>query len=191
MGGVHVVDAITERTAATDSELLGSRDDRDFRVVFERHVDAIHAYVAARIGLADADDVVAETFATAWRERDRFRPDADSARPWLYGIATVLLRRHRAIEQRWIAGLRHDAVQGRGVDDRDLGAGIVDPVLVLALAQLSHAEREILLLVSLGDLTVAQAARAAGIGAVAARMRMHRARTRVIHFLKTDEEQRP
>src|SRR4051812_4741820 len=35
----------------------------------------------------DAFDVVAETFATAWRRRADLPADPDEVRPWLFGIA--------------------------------------------------------------------------------------------------------
>jgi DNA-directed RNA polymerase specialized sigma24 family protein len=58
--------------------------------VFDRHAAAIHGYIARRLGRDAADDLVAETFLVAFRQRggydpERCRPawpgpDANSAR---------------------------------------------------------------------------------------------------------------
>lgn len=48
-----------------------------------------------RLGRDAAEDVVAETFLVAFDRRHRYDPARPDARPWLYGIATNLIRRHR------------------------------------------------------------------------------------------------
>ena len=40
-----------------------------FAVLFERHAVSLHRYLVKRIGQADAEDVVGETFVTAFRSR--------------------------------------------------------------------------------------------------------------------------
>ena len=52
-----------------------------------------------------ADDLAAETFLTAFRRRHRFDPARGAVRPWLFGIATNLVARHRRAESRWYAAL--------------------------------------------------------------------------------------
>lgn len=173
---------------ATDAELFAEAaagDEAAFRVIFDRHVDAIRRYARARVAPEIADDVVAGTFAVAWSSRGTYDACADSCRPWLYGIASVLLKRHAAAERRWQNGLRHEALQAteRGTTD-DPGDGLVASDLRLAIARLSASEREVLLLVALGDLTVAAASRVIGISPVAARMRLHRARHQVAADLR-------
>ena len=64
-----------------------------FGAVFDRHATAIHGYIARRLGRDAADDLVAETFLVAFRQRASYHPDQPSARPWLYGIATRLISR--------------------------------------------------------------------------------------------------
>jgi len=74
--------------------LVGSLCDPElFAVVFRRHAPAVLQYVTRRIGAQAADDVVAETFLVAFRQRGSFRPDGRDCLPWLYGIATNLLGR--------------------------------------------------------------------------------------------------
>jgi RNA polymerase sigma-70 factor (ECF subfamily) len=176
---------------ASDATLLAAAcvgDDEAFRALFDRHVDAIHAYAAARVGPDDADDVVVETFAVAWRRRRDFRGDADSARPWLYGIASTLVRSRRSAEQRWQQLQLRVASQSTHHDQEP--ALPISADLRAAIAGLSHGEREVLLLVALGDLTIAAAAHALGIRSVTARMRLLRARRSVASHLQRNEDER-
>jgi hypothetical protein len=86
--------------ATTDAEAIGSPDPRRFELVFERHFDSIHRYLARRVGRDLADDLAAETFAVAFKSRRRYDAARADARPWLYGIASNLLRHHRRREER-------------------------------------------------------------------------------------------
>lgn len=47
-----------------------------------------------------ADDVLSETFLVAFKKRDSFNTAWDDARPWLFGIATNLLKKHHRTEAR-------------------------------------------------------------------------------------------
>ena len=71
-----------------------------FTVLFRRHAPHIQRYVVRRLGPDAADDIVAETFLLAFRHRDRYDAARADARPWLYGIATNLIGRHRRAEVR-------------------------------------------------------------------------------------------
>jgi RNA polymerase sigma-70 factor (ECF subfamily) len=176
----------------SDADLLHAASNGDveaFRRLFERHVDAIRGYLTARLGPDAADDVLVETFTAAWSSRARFRLDANSARPWLYGIATIHAKRHHAAEARWQLAAQAE----RQAADAERSPAPPIPgcsrKLADAIASLSQSEREILLLVALGDMTVAMAARAAGISSVAARMRLHRARRHVAGVLGSKGEE--
>ena len=85
-----------------DASVIGrSRNEPEvFEIVFRRYADQIQRYVSRRIGADAADDVVAETFLLAFRQRDRYDLSRASARPWLYGIATNLIGRYRRTEVR-------------------------------------------------------------------------------------------
>lgn len=84
---------------------LGPRTDYDlmrtslhqpevFAEIFERHAAAIHRYLSRRVGDL-ADDLLSETFLTAFRKRGDYRADRVDVRPWLYGIGANLIRRHQ------------------------------------------------------------------------------------------------
>jgi RNA polymerase sigma factor (sigma-70 family) len=90
MMGPGAVDASVMDDSVGDRETdLGSEW---FSILFENHVRDILAYFQRR--LADpalAADLAAETFATAFAHRGRYR-EASPALPWLYGIAKNELR---------------------------------------------------------------------------------------------------
>jgi RNA polymerase sigma-70 factor (ECF subfamily) len=62
--------------------------------------------VARRLGSDAADDVAAETFAAAFRDRKRFDASRGVVRAWLYGIATNYVSRYRRQEVREYLALR-------------------------------------------------------------------------------------
>src|SRR6516225_6531694 len=77
-----------------------------FTAVFDRHYVAVHRYLARRIGRDQADDLASQTFMLAFAHRGRYRDELGTARPWLLGIATNLLRADRRAEQRRLAMLQ-------------------------------------------------------------------------------------
>lgn len=76
------------RSHASDAELLASGSAEDFRLLYERHVRLVVAFVARRSRHADLVlDVVAETFARALEHRDQYDPARGPVIAWLLGIA--------------------------------------------------------------------------------------------------------
>ena len=158
-----------------------------FGAVFDRHAVAIHGYIARRLGPDAADDLVAEAFLVAFRKRADYDVGQPSARPWLYGIATRLISRHRRDEVRFfraIAQTGTDPAAGHGGDPvaeegiRHADAQAWRPRLALALASLSKADRDALLLVTDG-LRYDEAARALGIPPGTLSSRVARARRKL------------
>ncbi|RFU37762.1 RNA polymerase subunit sigma-70, partial [Actinomadura logoneensis] len=94
-----------ERPADAAVILESLREPERFALLFHRHAQAIGRYVTRRLGPGPAEDIVAETFLVAFRERRRFDTAGPDARPWLYGIATNLVRRHRRDEVRLLRAL--------------------------------------------------------------------------------------
>jgi RNA polymerase sigma factor (sigma-70 family) len=171
--------------AAPDAALIERswhEPDR-FSEVFDRHYDGIHGFVARRLGAALADDVAAETFLIAFDRRRRYDVGHADARPWLYGIASNLVARHRRAEvRRYRALARAGESQatdghGDGVAGR-LDAQALRARLAAALAEIAGRDREVLLLVAWAQLSLEEAAQALGIPAGTARSRLHRARRR-------------
>jgi DNA-directed RNA polymerase specialized sigma24 family protein len=81
-----------------------------FGALFDRHAPAISRYIARRLGPDAADDLVAETFLVAFRGRGRYDAGHADARPWLYGIATRLIGRHRRDEVRFFRAIARTGV---------------------------------------------------------------------------------
>ena len=142
-----------------------------FGAVFDRHAAAIHGYIARRLGRDAADDLVAETFLVAFRQRGGYDPDQPSARPWLYGIATRLVSRRRRDEVRFFRAIARtgidpaaDPVAEPVADEgiRRADARTLHRPLAGALAGLAAADRDALLLVADG-LSYAEAAQALGV----------------------------
>ncbi|WP_433337212.1 RNA polymerase sigma factor [Spirillospora sp. CA-294931] len=172
--------------ALSDAEVVRqSLDDPErFAELFDRHHRRIHAYVARRLGTQAADDIVAETFLAAFRRRASYDLDRPLARPWLYGIATTLIARHRRAEERHYRALQRtgadplpepmaDAVITRVVAESH------ERVLGGALAGLARGDRDVLLLVAWGGLTYEEVAQALEVPVGTVRSRLHRARRRV------------
>src|SRR5207248_11325061 len=102
-----------------------------------------------RVGPASADELAAETFAVAFRNRDRLHP-ARPVRPWLYGIAANLMRHHWRKERRMLRAYARSGVDPVFADE-DAAVERADAEarhreLAAALAELWKDEREILLL---------------------------------------------
>jgi RNA polymerase sigma factor (sigma-70 family) len=155
-----------------------------FSTVFERHHAAVHRYLARRLGSDLADELAAETFAIAFSKRRRYDQRFDSARPWLFGIATRLAHRHWRREERELrayartgtdpAAPAHDERAASRADSAAAG-----PALAAALATLSRDERDVLLLYAWEELGYPEIAAALSISAGTVKSRLHRARRRV------------
>jgi RNA polymerase sigma-70 factor (ECF subfamily) len=165
----------------TDAEIFrrSVRDPEAFREIFERHAAAVHAYARRRIGMTAGEEILAQTFLTAFEKRTRFDPSYGSARPWLLGIATNLIRHHLREEREHLTALRksaHDQPEAPVEDDARLDAERMKPTLLEALLALSDDDRETFLLLALGQLRYEEVASALGIPIGTVRSRIHRAR---------------
>jgi RNA polymerase sigma factor (sigma-70 family) len=159
-----------------------------FRAVFEVAYGPLCRYARHR-GLTgpDAEDLVAQTLEIAWRRLDDV-PAAEPL-PWLYAVARNLwLNRTRRDRRRreLLARLRAArSLSDTAQDPADLEPG----VLRAALASLSDRDQEVLRLVAWDGLTPAELAVVLGCTPVAARTRLHRARTRLAAKLGLDPQQ--
>ena len=147
-------------------------------LLYRRHVGAVYRYLARRVGVSAADDLLSEVFAAALTARERVEPHpSGSALPWLYGIAGNVVRMHLRRPPPSAPVDDVSTVDWDAVDAR-LDAMARREELAAALAVLTNSEREVLLLVAWEGLSPAEAGQALGLTPVAARSRLHRARTR-------------
>jgi RNA polymerase sigma factor (sigma-70 family) len=154
-------------------------DPHCFAAIYDKYFDEIYRYVAARLGRGAADDLAAETFLVAFRKRDRFDPALGRVRPWLYGIATNLVGRHRREERRRYQALARaggrilEAVESH--EDRVADAVTAERLaerLAAAIAGLGQGDRDVLLLIAISELSHHEVALALDIpyGTVASRL---------------------
>ncbi|MEU7608608.1 RNA polymerase sigma factor [Micromonospora sp. NPDC049204] len=152
-----------------------------FSVIFDRHAPHIHRYLARRLGVPAADDLVAETFLAGFRRRDRFDVTHSNARPWLYGIAANIVSQHWRNEEREYRLRQAYVPPTSETEHADRVANVVTAqslrrLLLDALAVLSDGDRDVLLLVAWEDLTYDEVAAALTIPVGTVRSRLNRAR---------------
>lgn len=160
----------------SDRELLRSPDPEAFGRFYERHLDAVTAYVAGRVQRPDLTFDLAETFARALRHRRRYDERRGPAIAWLLQIARNLVidaaRRRRVADDARVrlgmtpVSLDDDALEQ--VEER----GRLD--LGLALAALPPEQRDAVLLRVVADRPYPEIADQVGCSAQVVRQRVSR-----------------
>jgi RNA polymerase sigma factor (sigma-70 family) len=184
-GSSELVASDDERRAGDAGVIEQSWESPErFAALFDRHAGELHRYVARRLGAGVADDLVAETFLAAFRQRREYDLARLDARPWLYGIATNLVSRHRRTEARLYRALARTGVDPVAADHADQVAARVTAEgtsrrVAAALARLPRRDRDVLLLVAWAELRYEEVAAALGIPVGTVRSRLHRARRQV------------
>jgi RNA polymerase sigma-70 factor (ECF subfamily) len=164
------------RVRAGDSDALG--------LLFERYANPIYNYCFRRIGSWDAaEDLLSIVFLEAWRRRDQELP-ADKVLPWLYGIATNVVRNRRRSERRFRAALarvpvpRPEAGFESDADERMDDERRMRVALDL-LGRLPQREQEVFVLCAWSSLSYEDAALALGLPLGTVRSRLSRAQDRL------------
>lgn len=166
--------------------IAASLDDPvQFGAIFDRHATVLHRYLVRRLGPDDADAMVSEVFRIAFEKRHTYDLDRPTARPWLYGIATNLLAKHRRREARRIHAVARLAAQRlTPVDLADAVSATVDASaqwlrVAGAVTSLPEPERDALMLHVWEALSYEDVADALGVPVGTVRSRLHRARRRL------------
>lgn len=151
--------------------------------LFGRHSRAVLAYARRRLDSAeDAEDVVVEVFATAWRRQEAV---PDEALPWLYATAgNVIAHVIRSDSRRTRLGTKLATVRPLHAADDDPAQRVADAttahdVVAAALDDLSESDAELLRLWAWEQLEPGEIAEVLGCSPGTARTRMHRARARL------------
>lgn len=154
----------------------GPNEHARLRALFDTHYEAMLAYARRRTGeLADAEEVVADTFVVAWRRLGDLPAAPTQQRPWLYGIARrVILNQRRSLGRRARLQERVRDAAARG----EPTASQLSPVME-AMSRLKEADQEILRLVAWEGLSHAEVATAIGVSTNALAIRLYRARRRL------------
>jgi RNA polymerase sigma-70 factor (ECF subfamily) len=160
-------------------------------LVFDRHYSEISAYLARRVDRALAEELASETFMRAFAQRASYDSAYANASPWLYGIATNLLRKHARSEDRrrraYARALERDEIPGDidAVSERiDAAAGV--RIVAGLLSGLAPADRDTLLLFALTELDYGEIALATGVPVGTVRSRLHRVRRHLQAALPTE-----
>ncbi|MDL4773199.1 MULTISPECIES: RNA polymerase sigma factor [Thermomonosporaceae] len=158
-------------------------DEKRFTAIYDDCRQRVWAYAVSRAGRQVADEVVSETFAVAWRRR---RDVPDPALPWLLGVARNVLRDDHKAETRR-AAFTAELARWAPPPPGDVAEEVAERLAVLrAMAALPEGDREILILVAWQGLTPRQAARVVGCSPAALRVRLHRARRRLVRAAEGD-----
>jgi RNA polymerase sigma factor (sigma-70 family) len=158
---------------------VDSREER-FHRLYETARGRVVAYAMRRtLNREDAADVVAETFAIAWRRLESI-PEGEREVPWLYAVARRVManrvRRkatHSAVVRQLARDLASAPVREGSDSERVAALGVLD--------QLSDDDREILMLVAWDGLNSRELGWVLSCSPTAARLRLHRARARLTH----------
>jgi RNA polymerase sigma factor (sigma-70 family) len=172
------------RWIATDPEI--------FEVFYRQHVDGIQGFVARRVCDPEhAADLTAEVFLAAISAAHRYRPARGAPKAWLYGIARTIVAadrrqvaRRQTREERFRASAMLDENDAAQIEARIEAAAKLRH-LYEAMDRLAEAERAILELVAIDELSLTEAATAVGVRPVTARVRLYRARRKLRAELET------
>jgi RNA polymerase sigma factor (sigma-70 family) len=170
---------------ATDAEVIArSVDDPPmFALLFDRHAGTVFRFLVRRVGRDTADELMSDVFRIAFERRSAFDVSRPNARPWLYGIATHLVSKHRRTEGRRLRATGRLSAD-ESPDLIDAVAGVVDathlwPIVARGIAELPDGERDAMLLYAWEELSYDEIAAALEIPVGTVRSRLNRARKRL------------
>ena len=179
----------------TDRELLREADPAAFGALFERHGRAVYNYCFRRTAdWAAAEDLTSVVFLEAWRKRKDVRLHDESLLPWLYGVATNVLRNRSRALRRYHAALErlprgHEADfaddAAERIDDERKMRDVLDAVRVLP-----KRDRDILALCVWQGLSYEEAAVALELPVGTVRSLLSRARGRLRNYAEIAEPRR-
>jgi RNA polymerase sigma-70 factor (ECF subfamily) len=155
-------------------------DEHAFAEIYERHACTIYNYLFRRLAdWSEAEDLTAVVFLEAFRRRQDAVVDDGKLLPWLYGVATNVLRnRRRAVfrHRRLLAELEG---QPRGTEPdaaERAGAAAQMRAVLQRVAALPRQQQDVVALCVWSDLSYAEAAVALSVPVGTIRSRLARAR---------------
>lgn len=187
--------SVRERGVGPEQLPWIASDPAIFEAFYREHVGTVQSFVARRTGDRDrAADLTAEIFLAAIDAAPRYRPARGAPRPWLYGIARRVVAndrrrigREQARDRRLHAAAMLDEDDAARIEARIEAAARLRH-LYEAMDRLTEPERAVLELVAIDELSLAEAAAAAGVRPVTARVRLHRARRKLRAELASSSE---
>ena len=183
-------------SAPLDAEVIGrSLDEPEaFGLIYDRHAATLLRFLGRRVGAEVAEALVGELFRVAFERRKIFDASRANALPWLYGIGSNLLLKHRRAEARRLLASARMVAAGEAVDRRRsaaaLDAHLLFPRVADAIEALPNGEREALLLFAWEDLPYQSVAEALELPIGTVRSRLNRARAHLRELLEPKGERR-
>jgi RNA polymerase sigma-70 factor (ECF subfamily) len=160
--------------------VANSIEEARLEALFCDHFSAVRSYARRRVPESMVDDVVAETFFVAWRRID-YLPD--DVRPWLLGVARKTLSTQlRSARRRTSLVEKLNGAEPRAAFSQVDGP---DSVLISALQRLSAMDQEVLALAAWEELRPREAAVVLGVSPAWYRVRLHRAKRRLLRELES------
>lgn len=156
-------------------------DEQAFGVLYERHARTIYNYLFRRLAdWPDAEDLTAVVFLEAFRRRNDAVIVEGRLLPWLYGIATNVLRNRRRAQWRQrdlLAQLAHER-HGDAVWDSASRADAAEQMRswLKRISELPRSQQDVVALCLLSGLSYQDAATALGVPVGTVRSRLSRAR---------------
>lgn len=149
----------------------------DFTGLYRAYAGDVHRFALFLSGgPAVADDIVSEIFIRLWHARARL--DLATVKGYLFAIARNLHLRERRGAHRAAQVVREVADPPPGPEEQLHARGALRTVLA-AMQQLPEVDRAALLMRGEDDMPYEEIARALGISAGAARVKIHRARLKL------------
>src|SRR6202008_1309214 len=113
-------------SALSDAEVIGRSlgEPEAFGLIYDRHAAALLRFLGRRAGARGAEGLVGELFRIAFERRKAFDPSRGNALPWLYGIGSNLLLKHRRGEARRLRASARMAADDEPADRRRSGAAL-------------------------------------------------------------------
>ena len=183
-------------SSPSDAEVIGRSlgDPEAFGLIYDRHAAPVLRFLGRRVGAQVAEGLIGELFRIAFERRKTFDASRGSALPWLYGIGSNLLLKHRRGEARRLRASARMAA-GREPAPRCASAAALDarvlfPRVADAIEALPAGEREALLLFAWEELSYQSVAEALDLPIGTVRSRLNRARARLRELLERDGKRR-
>jgi RNA polymerase sigma-70 factor (ECF subfamily) len=182
------VDPLITVTPASDTELvagLRAGDTEAFDAAYARHAPRLFRFLVHLCARRHvAEDVLQETWLKLATHAPELRPETELG-AWLFTVARNGWLSRARVESRVVelgsAGER--AAPEPTPESRAVASSAVR-ALERALSALGNGDREILLLVGVEEMSPATARAVLGLGEVAFRQRLHRARSRLASELE-------